>query len=82
MDKKMIEEGVKLILEGIGEDVKREGLLGTPKRVADMYEEIFSGIIKEPADELGQMFDENHDEIILIKDIPFYSVCEHHMVPF
>ncbi len=82
MNKKMIEEGVRLILEGIGEDVKREGLLGTPKRVADMYEEIFSGIVKEPAQELGKMFDENHDEIILIKDIPFYSVCEHHMVPF
>ncbi len=82
MDKKMIEEGVRLILEGIGEDTGRKGLLGTPERVADMYEEIFSGMGKDPADELGQMFDENHDEIILVKDIPFYSVCEHHMIPF
>lgn len=82
MDKKMIEEGVALILKGIGEDPCREGLVGTPKRVADMYEEIFSGIGTDPARELGSMFDENHDEIILVKDIPFYSVCEHHLVPF
>ena len=82
MDKKKIEEGVKLILEGIGEDVGREGLIGTPKRVADMYEEIFSGIGKDPSEVLGPMFDENHDEIILVKDIPFYSTCEHHLVPF
>ncbi len=78
----MIEEGVKLILKGIGEDLNRGGLKRTPERVADMYEEIFSGIGKEPGDELGPEFDENHDEIILVKDIPFYSVCEHHMVPF
>lgn len=82
MDKKQIEEGVRLILEGIGEDLKREGLRGTPGRVADMYEEIFSGIGKDPSKELEPMFDEGHDEIILVKDIPFYSVCEHHMVPF
>lgn len=82
MDKKKIEEGVKLILEGIGEDVKREGLIGTPERVADMYEEIFSGIGIDPRQVLGPMFDENHDEIILVKDIPFYSTCEHHLVPF
>jgi len=78
----MIEEGVKLILKGIGEDLNRGGLKRTPERVADMYEEIFSGIGKEPGDELSPEFDENHDEIILVKDIPFYSVCEHHMVPF
>ena len=82
MDKKMIAEGVKMILTGIGEDIKRDGLLGTPERVADMYEEIFSGIGIDPASELGPMFDENHDEIILVKDIPFYSLCEHHLVPF
>src|SRR4030042_2925747 len=78
----MIEEGVKLILKGIGEDASRDGLIRTPQRVADMYEELFSGIGKNPADELDSMFDEDHDEIIIIKDIPFYSVCEHHMVPF
>ena len=82
MDRKMIEEGVRLILEGIGEDINREGLKGTPRRVAEMYEEIFSGIGQDPSAELGSMFDENHDEIILVKDIPFYSVCEHHMMPF
>jgi GTP cyclohydrolase I len=82
VDKKMIEEGIKLILKGIGEDINRERLKGTPGRVAEMYEEIFSGIGKDPASELEPMFDENHDEIILIKNIPFYSVCEHHLVPF
>ncbi len=82
MNKKMIEEGIRIILEGIGEDVNREGLLGTPRRVTEMYEEIFGGTGKDPAEELTQMFDENHDEIILIKDILFYSVCEHYMVPF
>jgi len=82
LDKKMIEEGVRLILKGIGEDASRDGLIRTPQRVADMYEELFSGIGKNPADELDSMFDEDHDEIIIIKDIPFYSVCEHHMVPF
>ena len=82
MDKKLVEEGVRLILRGIGEDINREGLIRTPKRVADMYEELFSGVGKNPADELDSVFDENHDEIIIVKDIPFYSVCEHHMVPF
>ncbi|MCJ7665824.1 MAG: GTP cyclohydrolase I FolE [Actinobacteria bacterium] len=82
MDKKMIAEGVKMMLRGIGEDIEREGLIGTPERVADMYEEIFSGIEIDPASELGPLFDENHDEIILVKDIPFYSICEHHLVPF
>jgi len=82
MDKKMIEDGVRMILKGIGEDLNREGIIKTPKRVAAMYEEIFSGIGKDPADALGPMFDENHDEIIIVKDIHFYSVCEHHLVPF
>jgi GTP cyclohydrolase IA len=82
LDKKMIAEGVKMILKGVGEDIKRDGLIGTPERVADMYEEIFSGIDIDPAKELGPMFDENHDEIILVKDISFYSICEHHLVPF
>ncbi len=82
MDKKMIEEGVRLILKGIGEDLGREGLRGTPRRVAEMYAEIFSGLGTNPADVLGPMFDESHDEIIMVKDIPFYSVCEHHLVPF
>ena len=70
MDSKMIEKGVSMILKGIGEDINREGLLGTPKRVADMYKEIFSGIGVDPSDELEPLFDENHDEIILA---PFTS---------
>ena len=82
MDKKLIEEGVRLILKGIGENTEREGLLQTPQRVADMYEELFSGVNKDPSAELEPLFDENHDEMIIVKDIPFYSVCEHHMVPF
>lgn len=82
MDRRLIEEGVRLILKGIGEDLERDGLKNTPSRVADMYEEVFSGVGKDPASELDSTFDENHDEIIIIKDIPFYSVCEHHLVPF
>lgn len=82
MDKKLIEEGVRNILKGIGEDPDREGLIDTPRRVAEMYEEIFSGINQDPSAVLKSMFNENHDEIIIIKDIPFYSVCEHHLIPF
>ncbi len=82
MDKSLIEEGVRLILKGIGENLEREGLKKTPKRVAEMYEELFSGIGKDPSIELKPLFDENHDEMIIVKDIPFYSVCEHHLVPF
>jgi len=82
VEKKLIEQGVRLILKGIGEDIGREGLAKTPERVADMYEELFSGIGKDPSDLLEPQFDENHDEMIIVKDIPFYSVCEHHMVPF
>jgi GTP cyclohydrolase I len=82
LDKKLIEEGVKLVLKGIGENTEREGLIDTPRRVADMCEEIFSGINQDPSATIKTMFDENHDEIIIIKDIPFYSICEHHLIPF
>jgi GTP cyclohydrolase I len=82
MDRKKIEKGVELILEGIGEDLKRAGLKDTPKRVAGMYEEIFAGLIGEPNELLRSIEGETHDEMILIKDIPFYSVCEHHLLPF
>ena len=82
MDKKKIMKAVKDILEAIGEDPSREGLKDTPRRVADMYEEIFSGISKDAHDELKVFFEQEQDEIILLKDIPLYSVCEHHMVPF
>jgi GTP cyclohydrolase I len=81
MDKKKIIKGVKLLLEGIG-DSTRDGIKDTPRRVADMYEEIFSGIAASEKDLLKPIKGESHDEMILIKDIPFYSVCEHHLLPF
>ena len=82
MDLKKIEKGVRLILEGIGEDPERAGLKDTPRRVAKMYEEIFAGL-KTPSEEiLAYIEGETHDEMVLLKDIPFYSVCEHHLLPF
>ena len=77
-----IEEAVKMILEAVGEDPNREGLLDTPKRVARMYEEIFSGLKQDPKEYFQTVFGEEHEELVLVKDIPFYSVCEHHLVPF
>jgi GTP cyclohydrolase I len=82
LDHAKIEQGVRLILEGIGEDPKREGLLETPTRVARMCEEIFSGLIEDPVPLFARSFGENHNELVLVKDIPFYSTCEHHLVPF
>jgi GTP cyclohydrolase IA len=82
MDKKKIMRAVKDILEAVGEDSRRKDLLETPQRVAEMYEEIFSGIGRNPEKELEVVLDQKHDEIILLKDIPLYSVCEHHMLPF
>ena len=82
MDKKKIAKAVREILEAIGEDPKRRDIIDTPRRVADMYEEIFSGINKDPAKELEVILDQKHDEIILLKSIPLYSVCEHHLLPF
>ena len=82
MDKAKIEQGVRLLLEGVGEDLSREGLRDTPKRVAAMYEEIFRGLGQNPQDVLKVTFGENHEEMVLVKDIPFYSVCEHHLMPF
>ncbi|WP_420834849.1 GTP cyclohydrolase I FolE [Salsuginibacillus kocurii] len=81
-DHKKIEEAVRLILEGVGEDPDREGLLDTPKRVAKMYEEVFSGLNEDPEEHLNTVFGEDHEELVLVKDIPFYSMCEHHLVPF
>ncbi|MCM8792102.1 MAG: GTP cyclohydrolase I FolE [Candidatus Omnitrophica bacterium] len=82
MDKKRIEKAVRDILETLGEDMNRRDLRGTPRRVAQMYEEIFSGINKDPAKELEVILDQKHDEIILLKNIPLYSICEHHLIPF
>lgn len=82
MDKKKIEKAVKEILEAIGVDYKKKDLLDTPKRVAEMYEEIFAGVHKDPEEELEVVLDQKHHEIILLKGIPLYSVCEHHLLPF
>ncbi|MGM9922676.1 MAG: GTP cyclohydrolase I FolE [Bacillus sp. (in: firmicutes)] len=77
-----IEEAIKMILEAVGEDPNREGLLETPQRVARMYEEIFSGLHQDPKEYFQTVFGEEHEELVLVKDIPFHSVCEHHLVPF
>ncbi|WAA13765.1 GTP cyclohydrolase I FolE [Fervidibacillus halotolerans] len=77
-----IEQAVRMILEAIGEDPNREGLIDTPKRVAKMYEEMFAGLDKDPKEYFETIFHEDHEEIVLVKDIPFYSMCEHHLVPF
>lgn len=83
MDNKRIENAVREILFAIGEDPDREGLVGTPDRIARMYEEIFAGIGEDPGKHLEIIFQEDaHEELVLVKDIPFYSVCEHHLVPF
>ena len=77
-----IENAVTMILEAIGEDPQREGLIDTPKRVAKMYAEVFEGLNKDPREYFETVFHENHDEVVLVKDIPFHSMCEHHLVPF
>lgn len=82
LDKEKIRQAVTMILEAIGEDPDREGLVDTPKRVANMYEEIFSGINENPQDLLQVSFTEYHDELVMVKDIPLYSMCEHHLLPF
>lgn len=82
MDKEKIKTAVRMILEAIGEDPEREGLIDTPRRVADMYEEIFAGLAKDPADEVSVFFTEEHDEMVLVKDITIASMCEHHLIPF
>ena len=83
MDKERIEKAVKEILFAVGEDPDREGLIDTPRRIANMYEEIFCGLNVDPGGCLEIHFQqEKYEELVLIKDIPFYSVCEHHLVPF
>ncbi len=82
IDKEKIRDGVRLILEGIGEDPQREGLSSTPQRVADFYEETFSGLGIDPVEEVALYTAENRDELIIVRDISFYSICEHHLLPF
>ena len=82
MDLDRMEKAVREILLALGEDPNREGLLRTPNRVARMYAELFSGIGDDPKKYVQQVFKEEYDEIVLLKDIPFYSMCEHHLLPF
>ena len=81
-NKQKIESSIREILSAIGENPDRTGLLLTPSRVAKMYLELFSGLDKDPKDEITVTYTEDHDEIILVRDINFYSMCEHHLVPF
>ena len=82
MDREKIMQGVRMILEGVGENPDREGLQKTPERVAKMYEEIFSGLEDDPKHYFETLFDEHHQEMVIVRDIPVYSMCEHHLVPF
>ena len=82
VDQAKIAQAVTMILEAVGEDPTREGLMDTPARVARMYAEIFSGLSMNPTDVLDTRFHVDHEEVVLVKDIPFYSACEHHLLPF
>jgi len=82
IDKDRIQAAVREMLIAIGEDPDREGLNGTPRRIAEAYAEIFSGMLLEPASLLDVGFEEGHDEMVILKDIPFFSMCEHHFLPF
>ena len=82
IDKERVKAAVREILIAIGDDPDRDGLKETPDRVARMYEEIFAGLHKDPRDDIKIFQEENHEEMVLVKDIPMYSVCEHHLLPF
>jgi GTP cyclohydrolase I len=82
IDTERIERAVTEILLAVGEDIEREGLRETPRRVADMYAELLAGMNEDPKQHLSSIFSEDYDEIVLLRDIPFYSICEHHLMPF
>jgi len=82
VDTERIEKAVREILLAVGEDIDREGLKRTPARVGKMYAELLAGMQENPKDHLRSIFTENYDEIVLLRDIPFYSICEHHLMPF
>ena len=82
VDQSKVKEAIKLLLEGIGEDVNREGLKDTPDRIARMYTEICAGMEEDATEHLSRTFTVDHNEMVLEKDIVFYSMCEHHMMPF
>ena len=81
-DEAKIRAAIASIIEAIGEDPNREGLTGTPERVAEMYAELFGGIGQDPREELRVGFELGHREMVILRDIPFYSMCEHHLLPF
>jgi GTP cyclohydrolase I len=81
-DHDKIRQAVRMLFEAIGEDPDREGIRETPDRVARSFDEVFAGMLIEPADVLSVVFEEGHDELVMMRDIPFYSVCEHHLVPW
>ncbi len=81
-DEAKIRKAISDIIEAIGEDPKRESLLGTPERVAEMYAELFGGMKQDPREELKVGFELGHREMVVLRDIPFYSMCEHHLLPF
>ncbi len=82
VDQAGVRDSVHRIIEAIGEDPSREGLLDTPRRIAEMYEELFAGLHQDPKDVLSAGFQESHREMVILKNIPFYSLCEHHFLPF
>jgi len=82
INRKRIEQGIELVLEGLGENLKREGLKDTPRRVGDFYEEFFGGLKSDPKKELKLYTSPNRGEVVIARDIPFYSLCEHHLLPF
>ena len=82
MDEQMVKESVRMFLTAIGEDPDREGLLETPGRIAKMVREVFSGLGTDPTEYLARTFNENHEEMVLVGNIPLYSFCEHHLLPF
>jgi GTP cyclohydrolase I len=82
VDRERIERAVRDILEAFGEDPERDGLLDTPRRIAKMYEEIFSGLHEDPAEHLTVTFEADHDEMVMVRDIAVHSMCEHHLIPF
>ena len=82
VDQDRIARAVREILEAIGEEPGREGLLDTPRRIAEMYAELFAGLSQDPLEVLSTAFEESHKDMVILKNIPFYSLCEHHFLPF
>jgi GTP cyclohydrolase I len=82
IDQERIAAAVREIIDAIGEDASREGLQETPRRIAKLYAEMFSGLSEDPREVLSRTFEESHKEMVILKDIPFYSLCEHHFLPF